>query len=271
MTSNEVRWNHGTGISLASGSQATLNYVHHNGQKGIGGSGSNNLVEGNMVSFNNWAGFDPTWEAGGMKFAVASNLTVRGNSVHDNIGPGLWTDIGSINVLYENNVVANNTAGPGIQHEISYAATIRNNTVYNNSIPQPSWLWGSQILIQNSQNVQVYGNLVETPAGGGNAIGIIQQYRGAGAYGPYLAINNSVFNNTVNFFNSWGAVGQIGDYNEPQLVQGGNNTFDYNAYHVPNLYGYNWSWGTGGMQWSQFLQTGQEAHGTVDDILPSPQ
>lgn len=268
VTSNEVRLVHGAGISLANGSQATLNYVHDNGQKGIGGTGTNILIQGNLVAFNNWAGFDPSWEAGGMKFAATTNLVVRGNTVHDNVGPGLWTDIGSINTLYENNVVAHNTNGPGIQDEISYSAVIRNNTVYNNSIPQPGWLWGSQIMIQNSQNDQVYGNIVQTPATGGNAIGIIQQNRGSGTYGPYLAQNNSVHNNTVSFMNGWGASGTIADYNVAGLIQSGNNTFDYNAYHVLNDYGYNWSWGYGGLQWNVFQQTsGQEQHGTIDNVF----
>src|SRR5580658_5299952 len=122
VTNNEVRSNHGGGIYLRSGSHATLNYVHNNGQKGIGGNGSNILVEGNQVSFNNWAGFDPGWEAGGMKFASTSNLTVSGNTVHDNVGPGIWADIGNTNTLIESNVVINNTAGSGIQDEISYSA-----------------------------------------------------------------------------------------------------------------------------------------------------
>jgi len=113
VTNNEVRWNHGTGIALISSSQATLNYCHHNGEKGIGGAGTNILVEGNQVSFNNWAGFDPTWEAGGMKFALTTNLIVRRNSVHDNSGPGIWADVGNINTLIESNVVINNT-GAGI-------------------------------------------------------------------------------------------------------------------------------------------------------------
>src|SRR5580658_2168088 len=174
VSNNEVRLNHGTGISLQSGSLATLNYVHNNGQKGIGGTGSNVLVEGNRVSFNNWAGFDPSWEAGGIKFAAATNLVIRGNTVDDNVGPGVWTDVGSINTLYESNVIMNNTAGPGIQDEISYSAIIRYNIVCYNSMSQPNWLWGSQIEIQNSQNVQVYGNTVETPmptpTTGGNGI-----------------------------------------------------------------------------------------------------
>jgi parallel beta helix pectate lyase-like protein len=59
---NEVRWNHGAGIYLSDGSQALNNRVHHNGQKGIGGSGQNLVIQGNEIAFNNWAGFDAGWE-----------------------------------------------------------------------------------------------------------------------------------------------------------------------------------------------------------------
>jgi parallel beta-helix repeat protein len=263
---NEVRWNHGTGINLLSGSMAALNYVHNNGQKGIGGNGSNVLVQGNRVSFNNWAGFDPAWEAGGIKFAVASNLTIRGNTVDDNVGPGIWTDVGSINTLYESNVIMNNTNGPGIQDEISYSAIIRYNTVCYNSMPQPTWLWGSQIMIQNSQNVQVYGNDVETPLTGGNGIGIIYQNRGSGTLGPYLAINNSVHNNNI-VYRGIGTSGEVADYNEPAFLQSGNNSFDYNAYHLINPYGYFWQW-INYVNWTGLRQAGQELHGSVDAVFP---
>jgi hypothetical protein len=267
VSNNEVRLNHGTGISLQSGSLATLNYVHNNGQKGIGGTGSNVLVEGNRVSFNNWAGFDPSWEAGGIKFAVATNLVIRGNTVDDNVGPGVWTDVGSINTLYESNVIMNNTNGPGIQDEISYSAIIRYNTVCYNSIPQPSWLWGSQILIQNSQNDQVYGNNVETPFTGGNGIGIIYQSRGSGTLGPYLAINNSVHNNTVVYRGGVSSSGAVGDYNEAAWLLSGNNLFDYNAYHLVDPTWYHWAWGPG-VTFAGFQQLGQDVHGTADAIMP---
>jgi hypothetical protein len=269
VTNNEVRWNHGGGIYLLGGSKATLNYVHNNGQKGIGGSGNNILVQGNRVSFNNWAGFDPAWESGGMKFAIASNLIVRGNTVDDNVGPGIWTDIGSINTLFESNVVMNNTAGPGIQDEISYSSTIRYNVVCYNSIPQPGWLWGSQIAIQNSQNDQVYGNTVETSTQGGNGIGIIQQNRGVGTYGPYLAINNSIHNNTIVYRAGGGASGEVADYNAQNLLQSGNNVFDYNSYHLSNPAGYFWEW-MNYIDWAALQQAGQEVHGTVDAVLPNP-
>ena len=274
VTNNEIRWNHGCGMGLSDGSQAKLNFVHHNGQLGIGAVGKNILVEGNQVSFNNWAGFDPTWEAGGMKASESSNLIVRGNSVHDNFGPGLWTDIDSINTLYESNIVMNNSNGAGIAHEISYAAVIRYNIVANNSLRQSSWLWGAQIMIQNSQNVQVYGNTVDVPAattGGSNGIAIIQQNRGTGAYGPYLAINNSIHNNSIIYRGAYnGTTGQGADYNAAALASSGNNVFDYDTYHVQNISNAYWIWQTG-LAWSGFQQVRQETHGSVDNIMPPPQ
>ncbi len=272
VTNNEIRWNHGAGISLTNNSKATLNYVHHNGQKGIGGSGSNVLVQSNKVSFNNWAGFDPSWEAAGMKFAGTSNLIVRGNSVHDNVGSGIWCDIDCINTLYESNVTMRNSPGSGIQHEISYAAVIRYNIACYNS-PGATWLWGSQILIQNSQNVQVYGNTVEVSPEGGNGIGIIQQDRGTGAFGLHSAMNNSVHNNTVIYRGGTSSSGEIADYDIAGLLLNGNNLFDYNSYYLSDPGWYHWLWagaikvpGLIGMQ-----ALGQELHGTASTAMPTTQ
>jgi len=272
VTSNEVRWNHSGGISLASGSTANQNYVHHNGQKGFGGSGNNILVQSNEVSFNNWAGFDCGWECGGMKFALTNNLTILGNFVHDNQGPGMWIDTDNINTLYDSNVVSNNIGG-GITHEISYAAIIRYNTVCDNFVSGPTnWLWGSQIQIQNSQNVQVYGNVVETPPNtfvtGSNGIGIIQQDRGSGAYGPYLAVNNSIHDNSIVYRGGVTSTGAVADYNQQQMLQTGNNQFDYNAYHLSDPNWYHWNWGAG-VTFAGLQQTGQELHGTADAAMPS--
>lgn len=44
----------------------------------------------------------------------------------------------------------------------------RNNVVRNNGRKFDAWLWGSQILIQNSQNVDVYNNVVTVAADAGN-------------------------------------------------------------------------------------------------------
>jgi len=268
ITNNEVRLNHSGGILLLSGGTASQNYVHNNGQKGFGGSGNNILVDSNQVSFNNWAGFDCSWECGGMKFAITNSLTIRHNFVHDNLGPGMWIDTDNINTLYESNVVSNNRGG-GITHEISYAAIIRNNTVCDNSVSGPTnWLWGSQILIQNSQNVQVYGNVVETPPNtavrGSNGIGIIQQKRGSGAYGPYLAVNNSIHHNSIVYRGGVSSSGAVADYNQEQMLQTGNNHFDYNTYHLLDPNWYHWIWGPG----VRFAGFQQESHGAADASMP---
>ena len=95
---NEVLLNYTVGIIAQDNSQVIGNYVHDNGQMGVGGQGNNVLVQGNELASNGfWSGIDPLWEAGGFKFAQTDNLVVRGNYVHDNNGPGLWGDIDSIN------------------------------------------------------------------------------------------------------------------------------------------------------------------------------
>ena len=181
---NEVRLNYAAGITAHDGSQVIGNYVHDNGELGVDGDGNNILVQGNELSSNGfWSGVSPYWSAGGLKFAETDNLVVRGNYSHDNNGSGLWTDIDNIHTLYEDNVVAHNTIN-GIQHEISYDAIIRNNTLVGNGYGDTrGWAWGADLDIQNSQNVQAYGNRIDM-TGGNNGIIQIQQNRGSGAYGP---------------------------------------------------------------------------------------
>ena len=78
------------------------------------------VVEGNEIAYNNEAGFNPEWEAGGTKFWATTNLVVRNNHVHHNFGPGLWADNDNVGALYEGNIVEDNDWA-GIFHEISYS------------------------------------------------------------------------------------------------------------------------------------------------------
>ena len=48
------------------------------------------------IAFNNYAGYDAFWEGGGTKFWRNKRLIVRDSCVHDNNGPGLWSDIDNI-------------------------------------------------------------------------------------------------------------------------------------------------------------------------------
>jgi parallel beta-helix repeat protein len=150
---NEVRLNHGEGVRAGNGSQVLNNYIHDNGQLGIGISEITTavLVQNNEISRNNWAGFRKTFESGGVKFGHVVNLTARGNYIHDNAGVGLWCDGSCIGGLYENNTVVNN-AMHGILHEISHNWTIRNNVIIGNG--------GAGIQIDESDHVEVAANFV---------------------------------------------------------------------------------------------------------------
>jgi len=238
---NEVRLNYAAGITAHDGSQVIGNYVHDNGELGVDGNGNNILVQGNELSSNGfWSGVSPYWSAGGLKFAETDNLVVRGNYSHDNNGSGLWTDIDNIHTLYEDNVVAHNTIN-GIQHEISYDAIIRNNTLVGNGYGDTrGWGWGADLDIQNSQNVQAYGNRIDM-TGGNNGIIEIQQNRGSGAYGTYTTTGNQIHDNIVvdrdalnippGSGNSHGANGEFADYNVSGMLNGG-NTWSNNQYFM---------------------------------------
>jgi hypothetical protein len=260
---NEVRLNHGTGITGTSGWKILNNNVHHNGQKGVGSVGTGTLVEGNEISYNNTLHFNAGWEAGGTKFAVTDGLVVRNNYVHDNFGTGLWTDIDNINTLYEGNRVIDNRDN-GLSHEISYKAVIRNNTMQGNGWGGGAWLWQSQILIQNSQDVEVYGNTVQVSATAGNGISIVYQNRGTGKYGPYFPKNNYIHHNTIAYLSSQGAGGAVADYDGANFWTNGNNLFDYNNYFNTDVNARQWAWRDALRTFKEFQSFGQELHGTLN-------
>ena len=95
-----------------------------------------------------------------------SNLVWRGNWVHHNIGNGLWMDYNVRNVTFEDNLIEDNTA-IGIFYEVSWDGIIRHNVVRNNAAKHAgkSCFWGAQIHVNDSQNVEIYGNLVRSTDG----------------------------------------------------------------------------------------------------------
>ena len=261
---NEVRLNYAVGISANGGSQIIGNYVHDNGQMGLGGSGNEILVQGNEIAKNGfWSGIDPLWEGGGFKFSNTDDLVVRGNYAHDNKGTGLWTDINNIHTLYEDNVVVHNTIN-GISHEISYDAIIRNNTLFGNGYGDTrGWGWGSDINIQNSQNVEVYGNRVEM-TGGGNGIVMIQQNRGSGTFGIYTTTGNQIHDNTIVDHDGHGYIGGFADYNQSGMLNGG-NTWSNNQYFMSDGGG-RFQWG-GSKTFPQFKDAAHET-GSISQSYP---
>ncbi len=252
----ESRWNHGRGISLGSGYQILNSNIHHNGQLGISLYGVDSKAVKNEISWNNYAGFGIGWEAGGSKFSNTTNLAVQFNYVHDNQGPGLWTDVNNVGTLYENNLVVNNLS-EGIVHEISYSAIIRNNTVKGNGDTSTVWLENAQIAVQNSSHVDVYKNIVEVPSRGGNGIVLINQKRGVGRLGPWVAADDHVHDNHVTYLGSKGVSG-IGDDTGGNSAVG--NQFDSNNYVQSNDSNKHWQWFKA-TDWGGFRAMGQETHG----------
>ena len=191
----EARLNHFAGLRTMDHARARNNHVHDNGALGFIGAGENIIVEGNEIDHNNTIGYNPYWAAGGTKWVYTTHLIVRNNDSHDNHGPGLWTDINNIDVLFEANRVHDNDLS-GIFHEVGYRAIIRNNVVSGNgrAKPFPAWVVGAGILVSSSSDVEVYGNSLTDNWQG---IAGLEDERGPGANGPWVLARLHVHDNVV--------------------------------------------------------------------------
>lgn len=243
----EMRLNHGVG-AIGWGGAIRHNRFHDNGQAGSGGGGNGQLFEHNEVANNNTQHVNPNWSGHGIKWAYATNLTVRRNWVHHNIGSGMATDINNYAVVYEDNIVEDNE-GPGIVHEIGYDAVIRNNVVRRNGMG--AWTtWFTErvgISVVNSPNVAIYGNQLANNRGGG-VLAVQNTRLGTASYpdpdgnvptrGPWVLQNLDVHDNDTQLVGNAGSsfagfdihpdVPDRGSY-----VSTRNNRFYRNSYRVP--------------------------------------
>ena len=258
-----AQWNHGVGARIGAETKITGGSFSHNGQLGIGGGyGAGIVLDGPEIAFNNYAGYSWRWEAGGTKFVATRGMTIRNTCVHSNFGPGLWTDIDNVDVKIVRNKVFNNR-GDGIKHEISYKAEIRENIVARNGHDKDRWLWGSQILVQNSRDVEVSDNVVEVDRTYGNAIGIIQQDRGVGKLGKRISYGNRIRNNVIIFLGQAGHGGIVMDNDDPDFWTEGGNEFNNNTYIVPNESQARFEAKGRLRSWNDFRELGYEASGKL--------
>jgi hypothetical protein len=270
--SNEIRLNHGAAIRLADNLVIRSNYIHHNGQEGLTGSGSHILVQDNEIAYNNTLGFDFGWEAGGTKFSNTDNLIVQGNYVHDNKGPGLSLDYQTFNWLVEGNRTSGNYAA-GILDEIGYDGTARYNIVVEDGFypdkANASMWYGCGIQIAASRNAMVYGN---TLINNSNGICAISNSRGSGNRGPFLVQNLSVHDNVI-VQSVGGATGAVADGGSFLDVYSSswNNRWTSNTYKLSNSTGNFHVWKGGAsyvsMDASRWQSFGHDTAGTW--ILPS--
>ncbi|MGO8814046.1 MAG: right-handed parallel beta-helix repeat-containing protein [Terriglobia bacterium] len=229
---SEIRFNHGRGISTGNGMWAYKNLIHYNGQLGIGGGGTSFTVQSNQIYNNNYAGYSYYWEAGGAKFANATTVIVEYNYAFANLGPGLWNDINSEGVTYNENETFGNIEA-GILSEISTNITVKGNYIYNDgSNPSGTGIWwGAGILIADSTNVSVYSNTVINCMNG--IVGLIQSRGDAPNGQPYELENMSVDSNTVTQSNG-AAAGIAIDGSGPTnaVYTSMNNTFQGNTFNL---------------------------------------
>jgi len=251
-------YNHGAAIQIGANSTVENSYLHHNGEKGIGGGGANLRIVSNELAYNNYDWFDSGWDAGGAKFGDLDTAEISSNYVHDNNGSGLWDDGNSIYVHYKSNRIENNT-GSGIQHEIGYSAVIEENTINRNGAAPRISMWDGQISVQNSTNTVVQNNTVIVAAGYGSGLVIVNQGRGSGTYGPHLGAYDTVENNNVTYEGTDGAGGVMGI-----AATGVANIIDYNTYHITVGLNAHHFEAFGVKTFAQFQAAGFDQHGQID-------
>lgn len=270
---SEILLNHGNGIHPNFGWQILNNYIHNNGNLGIGagigggnssnGSGtttSNLLIQGNNIAYNNYAMLTDHYGSGGVKLMWSRGVVAKGNNIHDNTGSAFHMDTNNYTTLFENNTVTNNTE-MGFFEEISFGATVRNNVFSGNGYIHPNdsdWLYAGAIVSSTSENVIAYCNTATVSAKGGNGIDILTQARGSG----YTSSGNNFHHNTVVFQGDSGSTGAATDNNQAGFFT--NNKFDYNSYHLPSEGMKVYAWADKWYTFSGFQAEGQDSHGTVD-------
>ena len=117
---------------------------------------------------------------------------------------------------YEYNKIMDNW-GAGIQHEISYDATIRHNEISGNGLRHKGWAWEAGIQIQSSGGtklIEIAFNVVKDNA---NGITLIDSGKRAAErpapHGPHVVQNVWVHHNgvTMSAGQTTGAVEDTGD------------------------------------------------------------
>lgn len=170
----------GADVSIGVADQSTITgcSIHDAGQLGVhvGGDGTNgigNAVIDDRIFHNNTAGYDPGFEAGGLKATLQKGLVIKGDEVYDNAGPGIWCDIECQDVTISGDRVHDNDDA-GIFYEVSQGGVIQDNAVWGNGWQDPDWGWGAGILLSSSGSTTVTGNTVAWNATG---IAVISQDR----------------------------------------------------------------------------------------------
>jgi hypothetical protein len=312
-TSSSLNWtvqnsyftlNHGVGARIAFGMQIVDNVFTVNGNLGAGGgtpagtgiTPSGLVMQGNTVTYNNYAHFNPGFQGGGLKFGNTAYAVIRGNNVSYNLGQGVHFDDDSPYPLIDGNTVNYNVdpvsgTGQGIILEIStVAATFRNNIArYNGESAStgPNYQIGfadSGGPLGDSVGDQMYCNVMEAD----NSSVHMQQFsvfasnRGNNLVQPFMgqqvvSVGNYVHHNTV----IWDAGSTVATGYEQNDATNQPNFFadntppNFNQYHAPTTtaaqftYDNNNSGSNTNKTFANYQAAGADVNGTIDTINSS--
>lgn len=254
---NEIRFSHTNGIQVTGGTWVYRNRIHHNGLAGIRGEGDHVRIEKNVIASNNIERFSRAY-SGGVRMANSRDVELIGNRVIGNRSAGLKMDTDNIDVLYARNTIVGNH-GPGIDHEVSYDAVIRNNFLKNNGRASKGEgiFGGTNILVHSSPNVKVFENTVVSTIAV-NGIVLRDSERGSGDFGTHELRNVTVTDNVVKMVPG-ARTGAIGSRD---FLSGAGNRFARNRYVVTRRGLDQWFWADS-KTWLGWLAAGQDSAGRL--------
>ena len=169
----------GAGAALSTDGTVTDNCLQKNGEYGYTAEGENGTenhvtLTNNDINDNNNAGYydipGSTQQcgcSGGGKFWQTIDATVTGNYIHNNLGPGIWVDTANAGFNISGNYFANNW-GSAVVYEISYNASITDNTMTGNDWGEvqtnasPSFPAGTIYLANSGGDSRVASNYAGT-------------------------------------------------------------------------------------------------------------
>ena len=161
---NEIAYGGQLGIhNPQDGSVVRANHVHHNNTEAFckeAGKCVGYSTDGDSVATNTLV------EAGGIKVAGGIGpVTVTNNEFDHNYGQGVWFDVGTHDITVSNNRIHHN-ARKGIFFEISDRAKIFSNSIWENGWATPLTMDGAGIEVGNSDDAQVFDNVLAWNADG---------------------------------------------------------------------------------------------------------
>jgi len=247
----EIKLNHGYGIRVGYQFHVLNNYIHDNGQNGIGGGlgtpqnpapqavNSGILIQGNVINHNDYAHFNPDFGAGGIKIGATSGVTIRANTIQFNEGAGIHFDDNSQGAFVDGNLITDTIDSDGLANEVDVGtSTFRNNIILRNGTHVDHNYFTAQIAVHASSGVTAYCNVMEVPAGKAMSGWVVTAAnRGYSKFPPYgylVTTGNYFHHNTVLWdagANGVNGFMQADAAHQPNFFQN-NPRPDNNTYHT---------------------------------------